>query len=369
MNPDGSGLQCVTQSTANDDGPSWSPDGALIAFRSDRDGNTEIYRMPATIGATLRLTNSSGADADPSWGPRPLDPAVRLWGADRYLTAVAVSGNTFGPGAASAVVLARGDLFPDALAGTPLAYQRNAPILLTPTAQLAAVTRGELLRVLPVGSTVFLLGGTAALSTNVEQQVQSLGYTTVRLGGATRYGTAALIAQRLGSPAPLYLATGQSFQAALVSGVAAAHTGGAVVLTEGNRIPGESQDYLDTRGGVPRIAVGPEAIQADPTAAPVGGSNQYEVARNLANQVFGPSPQHAALASGTVFADGLTGGPHIARRGGPLLLTDPVSLSSPTGEYLLNHAPPVDTLWVYGGSAAISHGAVMDARRAISGVS
>ncbi|MFP3339089.1 cell wall-binding repeat-containing protein, partial [Micrococcus sp. SIMBA_131] len=52
----------------------------------------------------------------------------RIAGKDRYLTAVAISKASFE--AADTVVLARGDDFPDALSGAPLAYKKNATILL-----------------------------------------------------------------------------------------------------------------------------------------------------------------------------------------------------------------------------------------------
>jgi Tol biopolymer transport system component len=48
-----------------------NPAGTHIAFRSDRDGNGEIYIMSAATGTALRrLTNSSnGDDSAPSWSP------------------------------------------------------------------------------------------------------------------------------------------------------------------------------------------------------------------------------------------------------------------------------------------------------------
>ena len=52
-----------------------------------------------------------------------------------------------------------------------------------------------------------------------------------------------------------------------------------------------------------------------------------------------------------------TGGAHIARRGGPLLLTpptDPPGLSSFTAGYLRGNRATIVELFVYGGSAAVS---------------
>lgn len=109
------------------------------------------------------------------------------------------------------------------------------------------------------------------------------------------------------------------------------------------------------------------AVQADPTATPVGGVDHYELSRSLAETAFGSNPPVAALASGTVFADGLTGGPHIAQLGGPLLLTDPDRLPAPVQTYLSDNATSIAELVVYGGPAAISEHVVEDAQRAISG--
>jgi Tol biopolymer transport system component len=39
INPDGSGRTQLTTDSAPDFDPSWSPDSAQIAFRSERDGN------------------------------------------------------------------------------------------------------------------------------------------------------------------------------------------------------------------------------------------------------------------------------------------------------------------------------------------
>ena len=73
MNADGSGQTALTNSPANDAAPAFSPDGARIAFQSDRDNpvNTrpDIYVMNANGGNVVRLTNAAAADDAPEWSP------------------------------------------------------------------------------------------------------------------------------------------------------------------------------------------------------------------------------------------------------------------------------------------------------------
>ena len=49
--------------------PDWSPDGAWIAFATDRDGNIEIYKVRPDGTELTRLTRAPGVDAHPRWSP------------------------------------------------------------------------------------------------------------------------------------------------------------------------------------------------------------------------------------------------------------------------------------------------------------
>lgn len=277
----------------------------------------------------------------------------RIAGTDRYLTAVAASQEAWPVQQAQAVVLARGDAFPDALAGTPLAHSKSAPLLLTPPTSLNPYTAEEIKRALPKGKTVYFLGGTSAISAPVSQAVTNMGYQVVRLGGADRYATASLIDGQLGSPSAIFEATGQAFQYALVAGVAASKVGGVVVLTADGTMPAATRNYLSQHPGSARIAVGPEATQADPGATPVTGADVYDTSRMMAEKYF-TSPSTVGVASGTVFADALSGGTHVSKAGGPLLLTNPGALPSAIHNYLLSNSGTIQTTNLYGGTVAIS---------------
>ena len=67
MNADGSSQTRLTNAPALDGNATWSPDGARIAFNTVRDGNLEIYVMNADGSRVTRLTNDQAADYSPSW--------------------------------------------------------------------------------------------------------------------------------------------------------------------------------------------------------------------------------------------------------------------------------------------------------------
>ncbi|HEX6185980.1 MAG TPA: di-heme oxidoredictase family protein [Pyrinomonadaceae bacterium] len=80
MNANGSGQMQVTVGPGNDERPSYSPDGLSIAFSTNRDGNYEIYKTPASGGLATRLTNNPASDRNPSWAP---DNSAIAFGSDR----------------------------------------------------------------------------------------------------------------------------------------------------------------------------------------------------------------------------------------------------------------------------------------------
>ena len=62
-----------TPALITETGPSythgWSPDGKTIAFCGERNGNYDVYVIPAKGGAEKRLTNAEGLDDGPEYSP------------------------------------------------------------------------------------------------------------------------------------------------------------------------------------------------------------------------------------------------------------------------------------------------------------
>src|SRR3990172_5453692 len=72
MNADGSGLTNLTNNGSVNFGPAWSPGSPLIAFHSSLDGDYEVYVADADGSGSgpARLTdNTAIIDSDPAWSP------------------------------------------------------------------------------------------------------------------------------------------------------------------------------------------------------------------------------------------------------------------------------------------------------------
>ena len=70
INVDGSGLTNISrESTIQDTGPLWSPDGTKILYVTTVDDDAEIFVVNSEGTNHLNLTNTIGPDYDPNWSP------------------------------------------------------------------------------------------------------------------------------------------------------------------------------------------------------------------------------------------------------------------------------------------------------------
>ena len=323
---------------------------------------------PAFTGAPVLSTGDE--TVAPALVPALAPPATvvdRIAGNNRFATAVAASVSTFpATGSASAVVLASGGSYPDALVGVTLTASLNAPLLLTSGATLPSVTKTEIQRVLPAGGTVYLLGGTASVPNSIASQLSSMGYHTTRYAGSDRFGTALAVAAALGNPTTVMLVDGSTFADALAAGPAAAHVHAALLLTDGSSLPAADAAYLAAHHGTV-YGIGAAGHGADAAAIPVFGVGSSGSTSAAVAAKFFPAPTAVGIATSVSFPDALAGGAQIAHLGGPLLLNAPGAIDSQVGGYLTAHAPNITLARIYGGTSGVS-AAVSDAARSALGL-
>lgn len=151
-------------------------------------------KLPKKIAALLTVTlvaSNSG-----NLGYADTTKAVsedKLVGAGRWETAIEVSKK--GWEKSDTAIIVNDSAIADALAATPFAEANDAPILLTGKDKLDERTNSELKR-LGVKK-VYLIGGEAVLSTNIETELKAQNIEIDRIQGQTRELTALEIAKRL----------------------------------------------------------------------------------------------------------------------------------------------------------------------------
>ncbi|WP_344655167.1 cell wall-binding repeat-containing protein [Catenulispora subtropica] len=326
--------------------------------------------------------------------PPPKGPTIveRVSGGDRYDTGVHVSRQRWADAADTkspayqhpdSVVLATGGGFADALAGVPFSVYKNGALLLTEPNQLTGEVRDEIKRILPADAkhTVYVLGGTAALSPNVVSALTGMGYHVQRIAGSDRYSTALEIAHAMGDPAHAVVARGDDFADALSAGPLASDLFGtgsgpgyvpaAIVLSDNKTLNSATKAYLHGRftanHGLSVIAVGGGAAwaltavpgfdgtSADRNSGQLSGDDRYQTASRVADVFLQVDPTTlVGVATGTAYPDALTGGAFMASIGGPLLLTDPKAPSAAMTGQLAQRDGRTNAVFVFGGPAAVA---------------
>lgn len=335
----------------------WSPSGSQIEFCEqtwDFSSRTEISNLFATgVGDSgLRQLTTSGQACDGSVA----SASPRFAGADRVNTAISSSRANFTH--ASSIVIARADMYPDALAAAPLAGKVGGPILLSPTGGLTSALTAEVKRL--GATTAYLIGDTTALSANVAAGLAAAGVTTtIRIGGATRYDTAALIAERVGGTS-VYVVRGDDWADAAAISALAAFEHRPVLLTPATSLSSAAADALAELhatsativGGTAAVSVFVEAtLRGDGvTTTRLAGADRWATSAAVASRAVTEGMSGSPwLASGANWPDAVSAGPAAAASKGVLLLVAPLGLAgSPASQAWLVAHPSVNVVAVGG---------------------
>jgi putative cell wall-binding protein len=278
----------------------------------------------------------------------------RFTGGAPAATAPAVLGlaglarQVFSGGTAEHAVITRDDVFADALAAGPLAG-KTGPILLTPPGPvLHPDARIALEHILPRGRPVWLVGGTSAVSSGVEDELRTAGYDVRRVGGSSRIQTAEAVARqvvaRYGSPSTVMVATGWDWPDAVAGGAYGAGRGIPLLLSEVDSVPAETvralRDFnprhVAALGGTTALSDG---VVRSLSATRVFGDSRQGTSAAIAEELWGyDGPDATAWVGAPAFdPDGWTwalgAAPVAARRSAAVLLLGD-DLSPEISDYL-----------------------------------
>jgi len=374
----------ITWMTGNHSAPIYEGDNATVAFEftnhtpqvgTDKNGTYQVNVAQALAAtAPAAALEKSLSPLSGGLAVRTDNPAhvYRFAGSDRIDTAVLTSHQAWRSNGvandtrqqAQSVVLSRSDLPADALGGSALAAHKYGPLLLTDTKALNAETQAEIQRILPAGGTVYVLGGTAAISPAVQAKLKALGYNVSRIAGDDRYKTAVNIANAVDpAAADVLVATGTNYPDALSAGAAAgAYEHMVVVLTDGGAMPASTDAYLQAKANNGQLkylaAIGGAADHALKGAKWDGydalvGVDRYQTSYLVAHEIFGAFG-HIGVATGTNWPDSLSGGALMGNRQGPLLLVDPtVGLTSADDALIDANRGASNWAYVFGGFNAL----------------
>jgi stage II sporulation protein D len=214
---------------------------------------------------------------------------IRVSGPSRFRTSVEIAKEVGNP--TEVFLTSSSEESPDALSIASYAAKMQKPVLLTESAKLDSSVKKWLKN--NSVQKVTIIGGTDAVSKNVENEVNSLGISEIdRVDGDTRYHTSVNIAKKYNFNLDnFYFAQGKSFIDALPGAVLASGINAPVLLTEKDQLPKVVSNWIKELGKRPHIYFlgGEDAIsnksKNDVKNALIGEINRYTL--NLDNVEIG----------------------------------------------------------------------------------
>lgn len=294
---------------------------------------------------------------------------VRLQGPIALDTMKSISAEGFADGSCSEVVVATLDGYWDALTACGFAGLSSTPVLLTDSEALSVQTASEIERL--GAETVYVTGGPAAVSENVVHQIRAItGVGSVdRLAGDTAVGTAIQVFKGgKGWGDTAIVATSASYHDALSIAPYAYANNAPIFLAEADSgiLSDESLEAVKSGGFKKVYIVGGKMAVYEEVEAQLGmlfagrhsGATAYETSVAIANWCVseGMSADKVGIATGTDYYDALAGAALCGKNNAALVLISDdnrVAVSS----FLTPHASRINSAYVFGGPAAVSHDA------------
>ncbi|MED2977444.1 N-acetylmuramoyl-L-alanine amidase [Bacillus swezeyi] len=254
--------------------------------------------------------------------------ASRIAGKNRYDTAVQASKK--GWSSASAAVVVGGGAYADAISAAPFAYQKNAPLLLTNSKNLSSETKSRLKELKT--KTVYIIGGTPAVSNRVASQIKNLGITVKRIAGKNRYDTAAKVAKSMSSTSKAVIANGFLYADPIAVIPYAAKNGYPILFTNQKTLNSYTSEAMKSKGIKQTFVIGSTGsinstlYRKLPSPTRISGKNRYDLSVNIAKK-FSLSTSNTYVSNGFKYADSISGAALAAKQNKAIILTNGENLS------------------------------------------
>ncbi|MBY1664511.1 cell wall-binding repeat-containing protein [Clostridioides difficile] len=215
-----------------------------------------------------------------------------LTGSGRWKTAIKIS--QAGWTKSESAVLVNDNSIADALSATPFAKAKDAPILLTQSNKLDSRTKAELKR-LGVKN-VYLIGGSIALNSEIEKQLNAENINFERISGNSRYDTSLKLAEKLDrekSISKIVVVNGEKGLADAVSvGAIAAQENMPIILSDSENGTEVADNFIDSKdiaksyviGGTYSISNSVE--RSLPNATRIAGSSRSETNAKIIEEFY-----------------------------------------------------------------------------------
>ena len=287
-------------------------------YHKDNTGNN----IDSTKGTTTSVSNNQVVNPDgknhftvtdkeddkpvnppvyPIYPPTPSEPTkTEIIGSDRYETSAKIADKM---GYYDTAILVNGDKsLSDGLSASSLAGKEKAPILLVKQNTIPKETLTRALK----AKKIYIIGGTAAISEDVEKQLA--GKEIVRVDGKNRVETSEKVAKLVGNYDEAFIVNGNTGEADAISVSSVAAKNQAPILLTNGKTSTHSK-----KTGVEYYVVGGDAVVSDSIvsefdAERISGSDRYETNRAVIKEFY-PNKNKYYYTKGDLLVDALAVSP------------------------------------------------------------
>ena len=340
--------------------PKYASIGDIYGHINFSEGMVRVSDKNGNYGF-INIVNETSTPVTADNTPIKVSNVVRLAGADRYQTAIAISKS--GWTKSDNVILVDGNNYPDALVGSSYAYSKDAPILTTPADKLNSDISAEIARL--GAKTVYILGNTTSVSQSVADEL-SQRYNVVRIGGADIFDTAVKVGEEIRKTKTfdtVALATQGGFADALAIAPFSARNNMPLLFSGKDNLRDDTLQALkewNIKNVVIAGGTGVVSTTVEDTLKNMGiivtrlaGQDRYDTALEIVKH-FAPAGGYTniSVCTGENYPDALTGAVLAAKNNTPLVLVRKDSVKDTISQYINKNT--LDKSYIFGGAGVVS---------------